>query len=256
MIQKSNKMIMFAVIAAIIVIIPVSFYEFSVPPGAIIVSVRNGASNDVWDIYRDNNTSTPIIFQNITSNSTFTSSNSLNSSLNLSFNCIWGYCNAVDGFFSLHINYFNISGILRGNLKPTGITVTQVDAAQIPDVIKFALVPLEEKVINTSLINGWNFYSWNTQTYNKTNTYIGASLCNVSLRNDSVTQHTLFPSLGSQKNLTYRFEVSNGISLWLFPNYEGHNATKYVLSLSVSLNGLGKEVQTQIIIDIIRGADA
>lgn len=248
--EKRRWIVLFAIIAAIIVIVPVSLYELSDLPGAKIISVRNGTSRAKWYISPNNNTDNDIVFQNISSNSTFTSSDQLNSSLHLSFNHVWGFCSG--DFYTLLIDYFNISGVLRGDLKPTGITVTEVVAAQVPDVVSLGLMSLEEKATNTSLISGWNFYSWNNQAYQKTNTYVGASICNVSLRNDSATQHTLFSSYGSNKNLTYSFGLSNGISLWLFRSYDGHNVTKYVFSLSVSIDGLGKNVQTQIIVEIAR----
>jgi hypothetical protein len=249
--KKSKLMIVFAVIAVIIVAVPVSFYEFSDQTGAKILKVNNEVSNYEWHISSNNFSGNPIVFQNITTNSTFASNNSMNSSLSLSFSRIIGYCSGT-GFFSICIDYFNISGILRRDLRPSGITVKQTDAAQVPHVIKFGLVPFCEKAINISKIQYGNFWGCNDKTSNKTGTYTGASTCNLTLLNDSAMQNTIFSSHGTDKNSSYSFELSNSIHLRLWQSYNGDNVTNYAFSLMISLNGLGKKIQTQINIEMIR----
>ena len=48
----------------------------------------------------------------------------------------------------------------------------------------------------------------------------------------------------------------NRIELELYPTYHSYNVTRYFLTLIVSLNGLGKTVQSQVNVEIIRGSDS
>ena len=254
MMQKRNRMIMFAVLAVIIVAVPVSFYELSYPPNPTINSVHNGIADEVW--YLNASASPPsslFSFNNISSSSTFTS-DSLNSSISVGLSNVSGCFQPGEGFFAIYIDNFTISGNINGNIRPTSITVIQIEQAQYPSVMKFMLSQGNELAINTSKISCWYYTDWNNMFENNTNMYAGCVSSNISLFNDSAGQHTLFASQGSQKDFNYKFELSNMINIWLYPQHNGYNVTRYFLSFIVSLNGLGKTVQTQINIEIIRGS--
>ncbi|MFG1461124.1 MAG: hypothetical protein AAE987_07085 [Thermoplasmataceae archaeon] len=251
MIQKSKKLIMFAVIAVIIVAVPVSFYELSDPPNPTITSVHNQISDGVW--YLNASASPPsslFSFNNISSSSTFTSS-SLNSSISVALSNVSGCFQPGEGFFAVYIDNFTISGNINGNIRPTSITIMQTEEAQFPSVMKFMFSQGDEQAYNTTKISCWFFTDWNDKFENSTDMYDGSACSNISLLNDSAGQHTLFVS---QKNISYKFELANLINIWLYPKHNAYNVTKYYLSLIVSLNGLGKTVQTQINIEIIRGS--
>ena len=246
-------MIMFAVLAVIIVAVPVSFYELSYPPNSTITSVHNGVANGIFYLNLSQNSPHGIFYPGISSNSTFTSSESLNSSLSMSLENSSVFYNTCGGFYQLCISYFNISGSINGNIRPTNLTVTQIEGAQYPYAMKFMLIPGNERAINTSKISCLFFTDWNTNNENRTDIY-GGVFSNVTLLNDSTSQHSLFASQMSQKNISYKFELANVMNIWLYPKHNGYNVTKYYLSLIVSLNVLGKTVQTQINIEIIRGS--
>ena len=247
-------MIMFAVIGVIIVAVPISFYELSYSPDPTITSVHNGVTNDIFYLNLSYNSPHGIFYPGITSNSTFTSSESLNSSLSVSLENSSVFYNTCGGFYQLCINNFNISGAINGNIRPTSITVTQIEGAQYPYAMKFMLIAGYERAINTSKISSWYYTDWNNNFVNSTNMYAGDLSCNISLLNDSAGQHNLFASQKSSKNVTYNFKMSNIILLELYPHYYTYNVTRYLLSFIVNLNGLGKTVQTQVNIEIIRGS--
>ena len=254
MMQKRNRMIMFAVLAVIIVAVPVSFYELSYPPNSTINSVHNGIANGVWYL----NTSagqlpSPFSFNNTYSSSTFTS-DSLNSSISVGLSNVSGCFQPGEGFFAIYIDNFTISGNINGNIRPTSFTVIQTEEAQYPSVMKFMLSQGNEQAFNTTKISCWFFTDWNNKFENSADMYAGSASSNISLFNDSAGQHTLFASQASQKDFNYKFELSNMINIWLYPQHNGYNVTRYFLSLIVSLNGLGKTIQTQINIEIIRGS--
>lgn len=253
MIQKSTKVIMFAVIAVIIVAAPISFYELSYRPDLTIMSVNNGVSDGVWYLNASASPpSRPFYFNNISSSSTFTTFAASNSSISVALRNVSGCFEPGQGFFIVYIDNFTISGNINGNIKPTSITVTQIEEARYPYAMKFMLSEGNEKAINTSKISCWYFTDWNNKFENSTNMYAGAASSNISLLNDSSSEHSLFVLSKSQKNITFRFSLSNMINMWLYPNYYTYNVTRYYLGLIVSLNGLGKTVQTQINIEIIR----
>jgi len=255
MIQKSKKMIIFAVIAVIIVAVPISFYELSYSPDPTIISVNNGVTNDIFYLNLSCNSRHGIFYPGISSNSTFTSSESLNSSLSMSLENSSVFYNTCGGFYQLCINYFNISGAINGNIRPTNLTVTQIEGAQYPYAMKFMLIPGDEGAINTSKISCLFFTDWNTNYENSTDIY-GGVFSNVTLLNDSTGQHSLFVSQKLPKSITYKFKLSNRIELELYPTYHSYNVTRYFLTLIVSLNGLGKTVQSQVNVEIIRGSDS
>ena len=253
MMQKRNRMIMFAVLAVIIVAVPVSFYELSYPPNSTITSVHNGVANGIFYLNLSQNSPHGIFYPGISSNSTFTSSASLNSSLSMSLENSSVFYNTCGGFYQLCVNNFNISGAINGNIRPTNITVTQIEGAQYPYAMKFMLIPGDERAINTSKISCLFFTDWNNNYENSTDIY-GGVFSNVTLLNDSAGQHTLFSAQKLPKSITYTFKLSNRFELELYPTYHSYNVTSYFLSLIVSLNGLGKTIQTQINIEIIRGS--
>ena len=254
MIRKRNRIAIFAVIAAIIVAFPVLFYELSDPPNPTINNVHNGISFGVW--YLNASASPPsslFRFNNISSSSTFTS-DSLNSSISIALSNVSGCFLPGQGFYSVYINNFTISGNIKGNIRPTNLTVTQIEGAQYPYAMKFMLIPGDEGAINTSKISCLFFTDWNTNYENSTDIY-GGVFSNVTLLNDSTGQHSLFASQMSQKNISYKFELANVMNIWLYPKHNGYNVTKYFLTLIVSLNGLGKTVQSQVNVEIIRGTE-
>lgn len=254
MIRKRNRIAIFAVITAIIVAFPVLFYELSDPPNPTINNVHNGISFGVW--YLNASASPPsslFRFNNISSSSTFTS-DSLNSSISIALSNVSGCFLPGQGFYSVYINNFTISGNIKGNIRPTNLTVTQIEGAQYPYAMKFMLIPGDEGAINTSKISCLFFTDWNTNYENSTDTY-GGVFSNVTLLNDSTGQHSLFASQMSQKNISYKFELANVMNIWLYPKHNGYNVTKYFLTLIVSLNGLGKTVQSQVNVEIIRGTE-
>ena len=211
-------------------------------------------TNDIFYLNLSCNSPHGIFYPGISSNSTFTSSESLNSSLSVSLENSSVFCNTCGGFYQLCINNFNISGAINGNIRPTSITVTQIEGAQYPYAMKFMLIAGYERAINTSKISSWYYTDWNNNFVNSTNMYAGDLSCNISLLNDSAGQHNLFASQKSSKNVTYNFKMSNIILLELYPHYYTYNVTRYLLSFIVNLNGLGKTVQTQVNIEIIRGS--
>lgn len=247
-------MIMFAIIGVIIVAIPISFYELSDQQNPTITSVHNQILNDFFYINITSDSSHGTFYPGISSTSTFTSSESLNSSLSMYIGNSSVIYNTCEGFYQLCVNNFTISGNINGNIRPASITVMQAEGAQYPYAMKFMLVPGYEQAINTSKISYWYYTDWNSNFENSTNMYVGEASCNISLLNDSAIQHTLFVSQAPQKYLNYKFELSNMISIWLHPQYYGHNLTRYFLSFIVSLNGLGKTIQAQINLEIIRGS--
>ena len=254
MIRKRNRIAIFAVIAAIIVAFPVLFYELSDQPNPTINNVHNGISFGVW--YLNASASPPsslFRFNNISSSSTFTS-DSLNSSISIALSNVSGCFLPGQGFYSVYINNFTISGNIKGNIRPTNLTVTQIEGAQYPYAMKFMLIPGDEGAINTSKISCLFFTDWNTNYENSTDIY-GGVFSNVTLLNDSTGQHSLFASQMSQKNISYKFELANVMNIWLYPKHNGYNVTKYFLTLIVSLNGLGKTVQSQVNVEIIRGTE-
>ena len=254
MIRKRNRIAIFAVITAIIVAFPVLFYELSDPPNPTINNVHNGISFGVW--YLNASASPPsslFRFNNISSSSTFTS-DSLNSSISIALSNVSGCFLPGQGFYSVYINNFTISGNIKGNIRPTNLTVTQIEGAQYPYAMKFMLIPGDEGAINTSKISCLFFTDWNTNYENSTDIY-GGVFSNVTLLNDSTGQHSLFASQMSQKNISYKFELANVMNIWLYPKHNGYNVTKYFLTLIVSLNGLGKTVQSQVNVEIIRGTE-
>lgn len=211
-------------------------------------------TNDIFYLNLSCNSPHGIFYPGISSNSTFTSSESLNSSLSVSLENSSVFYNKCGGFYQLCINNFNISGAINGNIRPTSITVTQIEGAQYPYAMKFMLIAGYERAINTSKISSWYYTDWNNNFVNSTNMYAGDLSCNISLLNDSAGQHNLFASQKSSKNVTYNFKMSNIILLELYPHYYTYNVTRYLLSFIVNLNGLGKTVQTQVNIEIIRGS--
>ena len=247
-------MIIFAVIAVIIVAVPISFYELSYSPDPTIISVNNGVANDIFYLNLSWNSPHGIFYPGISSNSTFTSSVSLNSSLSMYIGNSSVFYNTCGGFYQLCINYSNISGAINGNIRPTKFTVTQIEGAQYPYAMKVMLIPGNERAINTSKISCLFFTDWNTNYENSTDIY-GGVFSNVTLLNDSTGQHSLFASQMSQKNISYKFELANVMNIWLYPKHNGYNVTKYFLTLIVSLNGLGKTVQSQVNVEIIRGTE-
>jgi len=253
-IRKRNRIAIFAVITAIIVAFPVLFYELSDPPNPTINNVHNGISFGVW--YLNASASPPsslFRFNNISSSSTFTS-DSLNSSISVGLSNVSGCFQPGQGFFAFYIDNFTISGNINGNIRPTSFTVIQTEEAQYPSVMKFMLSQGNEQAFNTTKISCWFFTDWNNKFENSADMYAGSASSNISLFNDSAGQHTLFASQASQKDFNYKFELSNMINIWLYPQHNGYNVTRYFLSLIVSLNGLGKTIQTQINIEIIRGS--
>ena len=211
-------------------------------------------TNDIFYLNLSCNSPHGIFYPGISSNSTFTSSESLNSSLSVSLENSSVFYNTCGGFYQLCINNFNISGAINGNIRSTSITVTQIEGAQYPYAMKFMLIAGYERAINTSKISSWYYTDWNNNFVNSTNMYAGDLSCNISLLNDSAGQHNLFASQKSSKNVTYNFKMSNIILLELYPHYYTYNVTRYLLSFIVNLNGLGKTVQTQVNIEIIRGS--
>ena len=255
MIRKRNRIAIFAVITAIIVAFPVLFYELSDPPNPTINNVHNGISFGVW--YLNASASPPsslFRFNNISSSSTFTS-DSLNSSISIALSNVSGCFLPGQGFYSVYINNFTISGNIKGNIRPTNLTVTQIEGAQYPYAMKFMLIPGDEGAINTSKISCLFFTDWNTNYENSTDIY-GGVFSNATLLNDSTGQHSLFISQKLPKSITYKFKLSNRIELELYPTYHSYNVTRYFLTLIVSLNGLGKTVQSQVNVEIIRGSDS
>ena len=225
MIRKRNRIAIFAVIAAIIVAFPVLFYELSDPPNPTINNVHNGISFGVW--YLNASASPPsslFRFNNISSSSTFTS-DSLNSSISIALSNVSGCFLPGQGFYSVYINNFTISGNIKGNIRPTNLTVTQIEGAQYPYAMKFMLIPGNERAINTSKISCLFFTDWNTNNENRTDIY-GGVFSNVTLLNDSTSQHSLFASQMSQKNISYKFELANVMNIWLYPKHNGYNVTK------------------------------
>ena len=211
-------------------------------------------TNDIFYLNLSCNSPHGIFYPGISSNSTFTSSESLNSSLSVSLENSSVFYNTCGGFYQLCINNFNISGAINGNIRPTSITVTQIEGAQYPYAMKFMLIAGYERAINKSKISSWYYTDCNNNFVNSTNMYAGDLSCNISLLNDSAGQHNLFASQKSSKNVTYNFKMSNIILLELYPHYYTYNVTRYLLSFIVNLNGLGKTVQTQVNIEIIRGS--
>lgn len=211
-------------------------------------------TNDIFYLNLSCNSPHGIFSPGISSNSTFTSSESLNSSLSVSLENSSVFYNTCGGFYQLCINNFNISGAINGNIRPTSVTVTQIEGAQYPYAMKFMLIAGYERAINTSKISSWYYTDWNNNFINSTNMCAGDLSCNISLLNDSAGQHNLFASQKSSKNVTYDFKMSNIILLELYPHYYTYNVTRYLLSFIVNLNGLGKTVQTQVNIEIIRGS--
>ena len=254
MIRKRNRIAIFAVIAAIIVAFPVLFYELSDQPNPTINNVHNGISDGVWYLNASASPpSSPFRFNNISSSSTF-KSDSLNSSISIVLSNVSGCFLPGQGFYSVYINNFTISGNIKGNIRPTNLTVTQIEGAQYPYAMKFMLIPGNERAINTSKISCLFFTDWNNNYENSTDIY-GGVFSNVTLLNDSTGQHSLFASQIPQKNISYKFELSNVMNIWLYPKHNGYNVTKYFLTLIVSLNGLGKTVQSQVNVEIIRGTE-
>ena len=124
MIQKSKKMIMFAVIAVIIVAVPISFYEFTSKP--VPVAVSDGFSEFTW---RDNfttpiggkeavfpydnetNTSAIILFNGYPKSSLTLSLYSIEYSTRLPSNCF--------------IFWINVSGALTSNFHPKNLVISE-----------------------------------------------------------------------------------------------------------------------------------
>ncbi len=255
MIQKSKKMIVFAVIAVIIVAVPISFYELSDQQNPTITSVHNGVTNDIFYLNLSCNSPHGIFYPGISSNSIFTSTESLNSSLSMSLENSSVFYNTCGGFYQLCMNSYTISGNINGNIRPTSITVTEIEQAHFPSTIGLFLSLGNEKAMNISKISCC-FTGFNYKFDNSTNMYEGMTNCNVSLLNETSDQHNLFAAQKSPKNVTYTFKLSNMVQLRLYPNYYNYTVTRYFLSFIVSLNGLGKTIQTQINIEIIRGSGA
>ncbi len=251
MIEKRSRMITFAVIAAVIVAVPISFYELSDSPYPTIVEVNNNVSKVVWYINDSTSSTNPSYFPPLRSISTFTTSDSLNSTISLSSSVGRGsFCS--EGFFQIIICNFTIAGNISGYLKPTSITFTEIEESNVPYVMKFVVCPGDEQSNNTSVINPWNFWDYNSVLVNKTQCYVGEAACSISLLNEPVTQHGLFATQNVHNNFSYKFELINNLHLLLVPRNNGQNASNYFLSLTVTLNGLAKQVLDQINIEVIR----
>ena len=248
--KRGRLFIHFAVIAVIMLVVPVSFYEFSNLRYSGVNDVNIGITDNVWDVDRGGNCYGVAFFPNVTSTTTFTHGGSLNSSLSLSLRNIVGFYTS-EGYCCILVNDFTISGIIHGNIRPRSIMLGQIEGAKFPYSMRFTLKPGFEKSFNTSKINCWNFTDCNYRFVNGTDFYEGWAYCNISLLNDSAGQ-ALFLSNDGQKNITYSFSLSNRILLQLFPKCYHSVITKYFLDLSISINGLGKPVQTQINIEMIR----
>ncbi|MFG1415938.1 MAG: hypothetical protein AAE986_07260 [Thermoplasmataceae archaeon] len=119
MIQKRNKMIMFAVIAVIIVAFPLAFYETS--QASVPIRVKDGTSSYLWK-YPFGTADNGPIYLNSTKSVAFISTTGFeNSSLAIS---ISGYEFAGEGGPNFCL-YLAVSGDLSANIHPKSLVLSQ-----------------------------------------------------------------------------------------------------------------------------------
>ena len=123
MMEKRNRMIMFAVIAVIIVAIPVSFYEFFGKP--VPITVTDGSSSFTWRYNFTKNYGPGVILPSTNqteSTAIFSSSGYPNSSLSLALGSI-EY--STQGPMNIFKPWINVSGSLTSNLHPKNLVISE-----------------------------------------------------------------------------------------------------------------------------------
>ena len=133
MMEKRNRMIMFAVIAAIIIVAPISLYEFSSHSSGISVKSSNTVTNLTFAVnftkYTDTSKQFNPNYENFTSE-TILDKGGLNQSILETSGIIQEFYGQGGGSFVL-LN-FNVSGSFTPNIAPSSLSLSLDDSARTP----------------------------------------------------------------------------------------------------------------------------
>ena len=131
MMEKRNRMIMFAVIAAIIIVAPISLYEFSSHSSGISVKSSNTVTNLTFAVnftkYTDTSKQFNPNYENFTSE-TILDKGGLNQSILETSGIIQEFYGQGGGSFVL-LN-FNVSGSFTPNIAPSSLSLSLDDSAR------------------------------------------------------------------------------------------------------------------------------
>ena len=234
MIQKRNKIIMFAVIAVIIVASPISFYELSSQPEPTI-SVVNDYTHYQWDanFYNHANETCPLFSQYVNASAVINETGYQNTTLLIS---IHGYeCyQSTEGqrpWFGLILN---VSGSLPSNLHPKSLVISQNLSApglncwtQVTD--GFFIFSQTGKLSNLSLSRSPVYPDPYTPSLSKNGSY----KCTLQFKNES----------SSSSHALYSFSYHSVFICGWF-NFPRTNFTFYT-NIVVEITGLSKPVVSE-----------
>jgi len=232
--KKSKLMIVFAVIAVIIVAVPVSFYELSSQPEPTI-SVVDDYTHYQWDanFYNHANETCPLFSPYFNASSVINETGYQNTTLLIS---IHGYeCyQSTEGqrpWFGLILN---VSGSLPSNLHPKSLVISQNLSApglncwtQVTD--GFFIFPPSGKLSNLSL-SPRSIYP---NTYIPSLSKNGSYKCTLQFKNES----------SSSSHALYNFSVRCMFICGWF-NFPNSNFTFYT-NIAVEITGLTKPVVSE-----------
>ena len=244
MIQKSNKMIMFAVIAVIIVAVPISFYEFFGKP--VPITVTDGYSSFTWRYNFTKNYGPGVILPqtNQTESTAIISSNGYpNSSLSLALGS-WEY--STQGPVNNFRSWINVSGSLTSNLHPKNLVISETVRAYSAEKGGFFNFSAPYLALSCFLLPSPRFVSHvnlSEPTNNPTYCIAGTGTVSYSLKllNDSfLAKSTIYHSDFYRLN---RFVPMFWSDFCFCP--QSLNITYYVI-ITAELTGLSKPVYAQV----------
>ena len=235
MIQKKSKMmIVLAVIAVIIVAVPISFYELSPQPEPTI-SVVNDYTHYQWDanFYNHANETCPIFSPYFNASAVINETGYQNTTLLISIHGFECYL-ATEGQVPYFGLILNVSGSLPSNLQPKSLVISQNLSApginewtQSTDL--FYISSPSGKLSNLSLTPGKYYPDPCLPALSKNGSY----KCTLQFKNDnSISSHALY-------NFSVRCMFIYG---WF--NFPRTNFTFYT-NVGVEIAGLSKPVVSE-----------
>ena len=234
MIQKRNKIIMFAVIAVIIVAVPISFYELSPQPEPTI-SVVNDYTHYQWDanFYNHANETCPIFSPYFNASAVINETGYQNTTLLISIHGFECYL-ATEGQVPYFGLILNVSGSLPSNLQPKSLVISQNLSApginewtQSTDL--FYISSPSGKLSNLSLTPGKYYPDPCLPALSKNGSY----KCTLQFKNDN----------SSSSHALYNFSV-RCMFIYGWFNFPRTNFTFYT-NVGVEIAGLSKPVVSE-----------
>jgi hypothetical protein len=217
---------MFAVIAAIIIVAPISFYEFSSHSSGISVKSSNTVTNLTFAVnftkYTDTSTQFNPNYENFSSVTMIDPNGSNSSTLEIK-GYIFEYFAASRGYYTLGLN-FSVTGNISSSIPPSGLLLTFEGSNYSKD--NLFVNQLGDGIINN--INSTDHDSVNT-CYGPFENHTSVQL--IEVRNVT-TQYR------------YHFVFSDGLGIDIHPYYI--HPAPFNVSIQASLSGYSSQVLDQL----------